>query len=219
MTVVDVGANIGYFTLLASTLVGPAGRVVAIEPNSENCRLLLMSVELNQAANVELLPVALDNRRGWSHFTTHIGANGGLIDGSAKNLASGYGVIVPTFRLDELLDGPVHLIKLDLEGGEGRAVEGATRLISEFRPVVTTELSFEMLSRVSGQTAEAYLSRFLSLGYSIFLVHRRSRRLEPIEDLSRFLKGWGSWTRIEDLLLVPRGPFSRELPDLFPPIS
>ena len=41
MSVVDVGANLGYYSLLASRLVGPTGRVVALEPNSENCRLLL----------------------------------------------------------------------------------------------------------------------------------------------------------------------------------
>src|ERR1035438_8642446 len=41
MTAVDIGANLGYYTMLASRLVGPAGRVVAVEPNSENCRLLL----------------------------------------------------------------------------------------------------------------------------------------------------------------------------------
>ena len=45
MTVVDVGANIGYYTVLASQLVGPSGRVVALEPNSENLRLMLASLE------------------------------------------------------------------------------------------------------------------------------------------------------------------------------
>ena len=59
-TVVDVGANLGYFSLLAAKLVGPTGRVVALEPNSENCRLLLSSLRLNGTTNVDLLPVAAD---------------------------------------------------------------------------------------------------------------------------------------------------------------
>ncbi len=64
MTVVDVGANLGYYSLLASRLVGPSGRVVALEPNSENCRLLLSSLRLNGSSNVQLLPVAADRARG-----------------------------------------------------------------------------------------------------------------------------------------------------------
>ena len=64
MTVVDVGANLGYYSLLASRLVGPSGRVVALEPNSENCRLLLSSLRLNETTNVQLLPVAADTATG-----------------------------------------------------------------------------------------------------------------------------------------------------------
>src|SRR5580693_3317358 len=64
MTVVDVGANLGYFSLLAARLVGPGGRVVALEPNSENCRLLLSSLRRSGVSNVELLPVAADQAPG-----------------------------------------------------------------------------------------------------------------------------------------------------------
>ena len=76
MTVVDVGANLGYYSLLAAHLVGPDGRVVALEPNSENCRLLLSSLRLNSVTNVELLPVAADVSPGWAYYATHVGSNG-----------------------------------------------------------------------------------------------------------------------------------------------
>ena len=52
MNVIDVGANIGYFTVLASKLVGDTGSVLAFEPNSENARLILLDVELNNLKNV-----------------------------------------------------------------------------------------------------------------------------------------------------------------------
>src|SRR5277367_4558563 len=90
MTVVDVGANLGLYTLLASKLVGPTGRVVAIEPSSENCRLILLSVEANRAENVELLPLALDRGRGWSNLSGHFGSNGGLVAGGVAGLTSGW---------------------------------------------------------------------------------------------------------------------------------
>jgi FkbM family methyltransferase len=204
MTFVDAGAQIGYYTLLASRLVGPSGCVVAVEPNSENCRLILLSTAASQVTNVQLLPVALDQSRGWSYFSTHTGPNGGLIPGATSDLAQGRGVVVPTFPLDDLLQGPIHFIKMDLEGAEGRAVSGAKRLIEEFRPVVTTELSFEMLSRVSGTTPEKYLGWFQERGYRVSVINRKSGELEDVDDLQGFVAKWGRWLRIEDLLLLPR---------------
>ena len=127
MTVVDVGANFGYYSLLASKLVGESGRVIALEPNSENCRLLLSSLRLHGTGNVQLLPVAADTATGWAYYSTHVGSNGGLIDD--RDLLAHPGVVVPTFRLDDIVDGPVGFLKMDVEGAEGRVVKGATRLI------------------------------------------------------------------------------------------
>ena len=132
MTVVDVGANLGYYSLLASRLVGTSGRVIALEPNSENCRLLLSSLRLNGSTNVELLPVAADVATGWAYYSTHVGSNGGLIDGG--DLLAHPGVVVPTFRLDELVSGRVDFLKMDVEGAEGRVVRGATGIIERDRP-------------------------------------------------------------------------------------
>ena len=148
MTVVDVGANLGYYSLLASKLVGESGRVIALEPNSENCRLLLSSLRLHGTGNVQLVPVAADTATGWAYYSTHVGSNGGLIDD--RDLLAHPGVVVPTFRLDDIVDGPVGFLKMDVEGAEGRVVKGATRLIERDRPVITTELKEEMLQRVSG---------------------------------------------------------------------
>ena len=101
MTVVDVGANLGYYTLLAANWSGPSGRVIALEPNSENCRLLISSVRFNGVENVEMLPVAADVGSGWAYYSTHVGSNGGLIE--AGGPARPPGVVVPTFALDDIV--------------------------------------------------------------------------------------------------------------------
>src|SRR5580658_1349068 len=145
MTMVDVGANVGYFSALASHLVGPAGRVIALEPNSENCRLILLTMLANGAQNIELLPVAASATRGWSHFSAHVGSNGGIIRSTAEDLRDGRGTVVASFPLDELIDGPVHLLKLDVEGAEGLVLAGAQQLLATHRPIVVSELSIEML--------------------------------------------------------------------------
>ena len=210
MTVVDVGANVGYYSVLGATLVGPAGRVVAVEANSENCRLIALSLRANKCDNVEIWPVALDEQRGWAYFSTHVGSNGGLISDRTGDLVDGRGVVVPTFSLDELMTGPVHLIKLDVEGAEGRVVAGARRTIAEHRPVVVTELSLEMLNRVSAVDGAEYLGWFEGLGYTMQVMNRGSHLLDPPTTGEALLASWGDPLRIEDVLLLP-GPADRQV--------
>lgn len=203
MTVVDVGANVGLYTLLASSLVGVTGRVVAVEPSSENCRLILLSVEANNADNVELFPVALDRARGWSNLSGHFGSNGGLVSADTSSLQSGWSEIVPTVALDDLVDGPVHFLKIDVEGAEGRVVAGAQRILTTSRPVVATEFSLEMLPRVSGISGEEYLDGFEALGYRISLFNRETGQPDPPISAAASLQNWGDPLQIEDLLLLP----------------
>ena len=193
MTVVDVGANLGYYSLLASKLVGPSGRVVALEPNSENCRLLLSSLRLDGITNVELLPVACDRATGWAYYSTHVGSNGGLIDGS--DLLAHPGVVVPTFRLDDIVEGPVGFLKMDVEGAEGRVVAGATRLIERDRPIITTELKDEMLRRVSGTSVADYLGYFEGLGYTPSLLEKATGAEKPYPSVTALLADWGDGRR------------------------
>jgi FkbM family methyltransferase len=199
-TVVDVGANLGYFSLLASKLVGPAGRVVALEPNSENCRLLLSSLRLNGTSNVDLLPVAADEAPGWAYYATHVGSNGGLVDDD--NLLSHFGTVVPTFRLDDLVNGKVDFLKMDVEGAEGRVVRGAARIIEKDRPIVTTELKEEMLQRVSGRSVADYLGYFGDLGYLPSLLDKESGAEKSYPSVQALLDDWVA-DELRDVLLLP----------------
>ena len=200
MTVVDVGANLGYFSLLASKLVGPSGTVIALEPNSENCRLLLSSVRLNGMANVYLLPVAADEAPGWAYYATHVGSNGGLVDDD--DLLSRFGTVVPTFRLDDLVDHKVDFLKMDVEGAEGRVVHGATRIIEKDRPIVTTELKEEMLQRVSGRSVADYLGYFGDLGYLPTLLDKEDGAEKPYPSVPALLDDWVA-DELRDVLLLP----------------
>ena len=77
-TFVDIGANIGWFSLLAASVVGPAGRVIAIEPNPNNVALLQHSAKDNSFDNIEVLPVAIADRAGAVALETD-GSNGRVI--------------------------------------------------------------------------------------------------------------------------------------------
>ena len=201
--VVDVGANVGYFTVLAGTLVGPSGRVTAIEPNSENCRLILISLDANGLTNVDLIPVALDRRRGWSHFSTHVGSNGGLRPNAIDGIIDDAGQIVPVFPLDDLVDQPVHFLKIDVEGAEYRALIGAQRIIDRDRPIVSSEFSVEMIERVSGVPAADYLDFFTSRRYRINIIDRADGSLRSCESGAALLENWPDRLHLEDLLFLP----------------
>jgi FkbM family methyltransferase len=200
MTVVDVGANLGYFTLLASKLVEPNGRVIALEPNSENCRLLLSSLRLNGLSNVDLFPVAAGEAAGWAYYGTHVGSNGGLVDDD--DLLARFGTVVPTFRLDDLVDRKVDFLKMDVEGAEGRVVHGATRIIEKDRPIVTTELKEEMLQRVSGLSVADYLGYFGDLGYLPTLLDKVTGAEKQYSSMAALLDEWVT-DDLRDVLLLP----------------
>jgi FkbM family methyltransferase len=197
---VDVGANIGYHTVRASRSVGPNGRVVAVEANTENARLIAHTIELNAITNIELVPVALSGHRGHVVFGTHVGSNGGFLD--AATSTSGRGTLVPTFALDDLGLERVAVVKIDVEGAEALVIDGSTEVIRRDRPSFVMEFSQEMTGRVSRREPREHLDRFVDWGYSIAIIDRATStpRRMSVDDL---LAQWGDVLRIEDLLLVP----------------
>jgi FkbM family methyltransferase len=199
----DIGANVGYHALLMSQLVGPQGSVYAFEPNSENCRLILLSAAQNDLANIVLLPVALSDARGWSYFTTHIGSNGGLLREDAALLRQ-HGTIVPTFTLDELSLPPVATIKIDVEGAEYKALRGGARMLERDRPAIICEFSVQMVEHISEVRAADFLQWIAGMGYEISILDRTTCEPVPIGSVEALLASWGGGGRIEDLLMLPR---------------
>jgi FkbM family methyltransferase len=168
MVVVDVGANIGFYTLMAAARVGPSGRVIAFEPSVENCELLKMSLTANNFQHVAVHQVAVADEDGMVGF--HMGSSNGSI------LRADRGPLpfqVPSVRLDNLLHNEprIDLIKMDIEGAEGLALAGMKQLISRHRPIIFTEFSPEALMHHSEVTAEEYLKQLDDLGYDLHVIH------------------------------------------------
>lgn len=204
MSVVDIGANIGFYSMLSAHLVGDTGNVSSFEPNSENCRLIELSANKNGLKNFKLFPFALSNEIGHALFTTHIGTNGGLIPDTEEMLTNPNCIVVPIMRLDDIMMKPVDFIKIDVEGAEGLVIEGATGLIEKHRPVVTSEFSLEMLARVSSNNGNEYLQYFNSIRYNVYIINRETYNLDLITDLDAFIDNYGELTRIEDLAFIPQ---------------
>jgi len=143
-TAIDVGANIGYFTLLAGRLVGSRGRVVAFEPNPEMVRRLTGNVALNDyQARVTAHPWALSDVDGPAHLYVPTTGRDDPGEASMRRQRGWDGVeeqAVVARRLDDLWDhGAVRLIKLDVEGAELQVLQGAREVIRIHRPHVICE--------------------------------------------------------------------------------
>lgn len=134
--VIDVGAHIGTFTLLASRLVGQTGSVVAIEPiNSES---LLRTVQCNDLVNVAIIPAAAGDRLGTARMST--GAPEAAAVHSIVIERGGQYQDVPQRTVDSIVEecglGTVDLVKIDVEGYESQVLRGMSETIRRFRPVI-----------------------------------------------------------------------------------
>ncbi len=199
MTIVDVGANNGVYTCIASQLVGRDGRVVSVEPISENLKALRESVALNQPTteNVTIVPVAAGATTG----TVRIYLDD---QNSGTHSAGGMGEHwedVAVRSVDEMVTEldlrSVDLIKIDVEGYEQQVLAGATMTVERFAPVILCEFDAEMI-KACGSDAKQYATKLFAMG-TVLEINERNRSLEPI-DQSHCVG-----LRNSNLLVIPPG--------------
>ena len=165
-TFVDVGANIGYFTLLASRLVGATGKVIGIEANPRTFKLLEANVALNHCANVDLRHVAAGEAPG---FATMVEREPGNAGGDQVEFAAAASqTAIPVERLDAIIgDRAVRLIKLDIEGAEAKALRGASGLLERAdAPDLVFEFTPAFLAGM-GDDPRALIGLLERLGYRL----------------------------------------------------
>ncbi|HEX3911366.1 MAG TPA: FkbM family methyltransferase [Solirubrobacteraceae bacterium] len=148
-TVYDVGANIGFFTILCSRLVGPEGHVYAFEPIPQNLATLRHNVTLNALSNVTIVDKALSSSTGVAQmFVSPWSAFHSLnVEGATKQEDHGPDegeVTVQTVTLDEFVQGEgvraPDLLKIDVEGAELIVVQGMSQTLRAEEPLLLVEL-------------------------------------------------------------------------------
>jgi FkbM family methyltransferase len=189
-TVLDIGANIGYYTLIAAKLVGPAGKVYAFEPDPVNFKLLKRNVEWNGHTHVVLVDQAVsDKNRTTRLYLNPTNRGDHRIYDSKDGRAS---IAVRTIRLDDLfikMDKKVHFIKMDVQGAEAAALEGMKGLIRRNRSLkLVTEFSPGSL-KLSGRDPRKYLKTLQTLGFKLSEISEKAGYIKPvkIESLLRSL--------------------------------
>lgn len=135
--VFDVGANVGYYSLLASILVGPKGMVYSFEPVPKNIYFLKRHIQLNNIRNIVLIEAAVSDRNGSSTFISDKNTKRSRCIGK---LSPNGNIIVKTVSLDRLFEqGDIPIpkyIKIDVEGAEMLVFLGARKILSKFHPTI-----------------------------------------------------------------------------------
>lgn len=178
--VVDVGAHIGYFTLLMAALVGPLGRVLAFEPNPENYQRLLGHLAANGLQNVTPFQMAVGDQRGvvdlWINRDNdggHAVYDVGQFPSNVKSKEHPQRIPVWMTTLDEHLRGvpKVRLIKIDTEGSEQRVMAGCDHcpdyVVSEIHRDGLSILGSNEMDYRDGMTARGYSTGIPTLDGSL----------------------------------------------------
>jgi FkbM family methyltransferase len=159
--VVEAGANIGPVTVPLARAVGPAGRVLAYEPQRLVFQLLCCNLALNELGNVVARPAALGARAGVARVPAIPPSQAHNFGGVALSADAGGGEQVQVEAIDDLALDACRLVKVDVEGMEAEVLEGARATIARLRPLLYLENDRADRSR-------ALIGLVQSLGYRAF---------------------------------------------------
>ncbi len=163
--ILDVGANIGYHTVLFGALAGPKGRVIAFEPAADNYCLLNRNIARNGLENVETMAAAVCDKAGVLGLRRHDESSGAHTLADVEQAGFSKTLLVPTLRLDDLPIDRVDFIKIDIQGAELLALDGASGLIEKNRSRLRMLLEYNVAIYVKAgarDQAIAHLERLRS---------------------------------------------------------
>jgi FkbM family methyltransferase len=168
--VLDIGANVGFYTLNLASIVGPTGAVYAFEPLGHNLELLRRSVSENRLDHrVTVQEAAVSDRSGETDllFLSSTPTSGGshLFDGSTPPVGHEVERVRVIALDDYAVRRPVSFVKIDIEGAEPLAIRGARTLLAEDRPIILSELNPEALHHVSGYAPDQFVEEVERIGY------------------------------------------------------
>jgi FkbM family methyltransferase len=195
-TVIDVGANIGFFSLRFARWVGPSGRVIAIEPEVNNIVSLRRRIARAELSDVvTCIQAAAADTSGCLRLAVNPGHPG-------DHHLSNDGERVVAVTLDDVVAAdprPVTLVKIDVQGAESLVLDGARRLIRNHRPALFVEVHEQSLARL-GSSGRELIESLLGLDYVAHRLKRNgiSPRQDPDELIAKIASGY------IDVLFLPR---------------
>ena len=203
MSMLDVGANIGLYSLLFAQWAGPTGHVWAFEPDPENFTTLQSNLSANKCLNVSAINSAVGATSGEGHLYLS-----DVHKGDHRVYQSGNGrakIPIRVIALDDFFpsDQRIDLVKMDIQGAEGMALAGMKRVLkSNPHLVMLFEFSPRFL-RIAGSSPEGVLRDLQEKGFTLEQIDERSGELVKVEDCAGLVKSLPG-NRYTNLLARPK---------------
>ena len=179
--VVDLGANIGYYTLILAQLVGKSGHVYSFEPEPSNFEILSKNVKENKHEHVTLVQKAISDKN--SKIKLYVSkrnlASHRIFDAEDKRES----IEVDVTTLDEYFKKfkkPIKFIKMDVEGAEGAAISGASKIIQDSKNLVIMMEYFPKWIKKFGDIPEEILRSLVEKKFKLFNINQKNKKLDSI---------------------------------------
>ena len=181
--VIDIGAHVGYYTLLMAQLVGKNGKVYSFEPDPVNFQLLKKSVEINGFENVVLIQKAVSNIT--DKVKLFLGDDDSAINRiyDAKLGDTKESIDVESITIDEYFkenDELINFIKIDSEGSEVKIVNGMKQFLSRNKELVMMTEFFPFLIKKSGDKPNQYLKSLEKSGFNLYNILDKNEKTNKI---------------------------------------
>jgi FkbM family methyltransferase len=191
MTVLDIGANIGFYTVLFAKWCAPGGRVIAFEPDKDNLLFLRKNVEENALANVTVLASAVSDVVGSATLFQHPTNKGDhrlyAVEGARTEEVQ---VETVDRALARLGIDRVDIVKIDIQGLEMKALRGMKETISRSAGLkILTEFFPEGL-RAAGDDPARMINQLKAWGFEIANLNERTDKLESVKDPDGFVRSF-----------------------------
>lgn len=187
--VVDIGANIGYYTLIFAKLVGKNGMVFAFEPDPLNFAILKKNIEINGYKNVILIQKAISNKNGKLNLYLNEN-NGGDHRLYAPKNEKRKAIIVESVRIDDYFKDfkkDINLIKIDIQGAEWEAIQGMDKLLNQNKKInLVTEFWPRGLKR-GGINPREYIKFLKDKNFKIYEIDESKEKI-VLFNINKFLK-------------------------------
>ena len=184
--VLDIGANIGYYTLIFARLVGDKGKVFAFEPDPENFALLKKNVETNGYKNIILINKAVSDKEGEIklYLNKYNKANHTIYQ-TEENRES---IPIKTISLDNFFKdykGKIDFIKMDIEGAEYLAIKGMINLLKKNKNIKLITEYYPHWFKKLNVKSEEYLKLLSKCGFKLYDLNKNFVKETSIQDLLR----------------------------------
>ncbi len=170
-TFIDLGANLGYFSVLGARLVGPRGCVIAVEPQSRLQELLMRNLQLNECYNARLVQAVVSAERGEAtlHLTADTNSGGSSLYRPTRYRLATERVRSWTFEdlVDRVGADTVHLVKIDIEGAEYDVLMSSGALLRSGRLRVLAVDFHESILQRRGLSSEPVVALLRECGYDL----------------------------------------------------